>query len=155
MAFLTPGFLGAAETSILPEALRTIAKERGCSEVSDFFQRPGLVDPPYVLGYLGGDRESSAAFWCTRLNAAEKYLLVVVGKNNKCPSEISWQNYPGGLTVLRGKKVGLSDFFERRNVTRRGPPGRYTAGPIIHSEYDGVGVEFYCNEGVWLVRQFH
>lgn len=139
----------------LPEPLLQAAAENGCSEVSDFFKRPGLFDPPYVLGYLPGDREASAAFWCTRPKAAEKYLLVIVGQANKCPAAIPWQNYPGGLSVIRGQKRKLSDFSYRDNVRERGPANSYTKGPMLRSEYDGTGEYFYCHEGRWLVQQFH
>lgn len=144
-----------AETYILPEPLRSVAAQKQCAEVSEFFNRPGLVDPPYVLGYLGRDRESSAAFWCTRPTALEKYVLVIVAAKNSCPDEISWQNYPGGLSVLRGARIPLSEFFYREDPRKKGPSGKYTSGPIIRSEYDGVGVLFFCHGGKWLAKQFH
>jgi len=158
---LITSIFGLAMTTVpahgqtLPEPLMEAATDKGCSEVSSFFKRPGLVDPPYVLGYLSGDRESSAAFWCTRPNAEEKYLLVIVGQRNKCPAAISWQNYPGGLSVIRGGKMKLSGFFYRDNVRETGPANSYTKGPILRSEYDGTGEHFYCHEGRWLVQQFH
>ena len=145
----------AAEGHTLPELLRMAAAEKGCAEIDKFFDRPGLVDPPFVLGYLPGDRESSAAFWCARPIGQEKYLLVIVGKSNKCPSEISWQNYPGGLSVIRDTKMALSSFFYRDNVREKGPAAAYTRGPVLRSEYDGTGEYFYCYEGRWLVRQSH
>ena len=154
VGLLMPSLIFSADVSILPEALRAIAKQKSCSEVADFFKRPGLVDPPYVIGYLPGSRDESAAFWCTRANAPEKYLLVITGQKNKCPGEISWQNYPGGLTVVR-KKMKLTEFFYRDDVTKKGPTSKFTVGPILRDEYDGVGAHFYCHEGKWLVHQFH
>jgi hypothetical protein len=147
--------MAPAHGQTLPAPLMEAATEKGCTELSDFFKRPGLVEPPYVIGYLPGDRESSAAFWCTRPKAEEKYLLVIVGQKNKCPAAISWKNYPGGLSVIRGGKMKLSDFFYRDNVREIGPPDSHTKGPILRSEYDGTGAHFYCHEGRWLVQQFH
>lgn len=144
-----------AHGQTLPEPLIEAATKHGCSEVTAFFKRPGLVNPPYVLDYLPGDREDSAAFWCTRPKATEKYLLVIVGQSNKCPGAISWQNYPGGLSVVRDERMKLSEFFYRDNVREHGPANSFTKGPILRSEYDGTGEYFYCHAGRWLVQQFH
>ncbi len=144
-----------AHGQTLPEPLIEAATTHGCSEITDFFKRPGLLDPPYVLDYLPGARDESAVFWCTRPKAPEKYLLVIVGQSNKCPGTISWQNYPGGLTVIRDERMKLSEFFYRDNVRERGPASSFTSGPILRSEYDGAGAYFYCHAGWWLVQQFH
>src|SRR2546428_12688344 len=50
----------------MPEELSAYAMSKGCEEVRDFFKRPGMINPPYVYGYLEGRREGSAVLWCER-----------------------------------------------------------------------------------------
>lgn len=156
---LTAAATGAAtatQAQILPQRLVDAAAEHECSEVADFYdQRPGGVNPPYVLNYLDDGRNEGAAFWCMRDGTAERYLLVILGSPNMCPDEISWMNPPGGLSMIRNGSMDLSRFFYRDNVGETGPANVLTAGPILRSEYDGAGAYFYCYEGCWLVSQFH
>src|SRR2546427_6711086 len=54
-----------SETAIMTQELTEFAAKNNCTQLSDFFdRRPGPVNPPYVYGYLPGDEESSAVFWC-------------------------------------------------------------------------------------------
>ena len=66
---------------VLPATLREDAQRRGCSEIADFYDRPGRIDPAYVFGYLDSKLDqfgdNSAIYWCQRPPAAERYLLVV------------------------------------------------------------------------------
>ena len=151
---------------VLPETLREHAGTVGCSEIEHFYDRPGRIDPAHVFGVAEPEEdpfgEQSAVYWCQRIEESEPYLLVVwlvagarTAKIAACPATISWQNYPGGLTLWRDEKVSLSNFWYRDNPQQHGPPDVVTDGPIIHSEYDGAGADFYCHDGTWLARQFH
>jgi len=148
----------ANEVNLLPESLRKIAKENQCSQISDFYDRPGPIDPTYVWGYPTPDQDSGAVFWCKKASKDDNYLLVIWDREKigpTCPSTIEWLNYPGGLSIIYDKRIPLSKFRYWGNPKKTGPPNVYTSGPIIHNEYDGVGSEYYCHEGQWLFRQFH
>ena len=61
----------AAEPSVtMPEELSAYAVSKGCEEVRDFFTRPGVVNPPYVYGYLEG--KEKAALSCGASGAKAK-----------------------------------------------------------------------------------
>ncbi len=52
---------------LLPEELLKLARQKGYEQVTDFYiNRYGMINPPYVYGYLPGDEENSAAFWCQK-----------------------------------------------------------------------------------------
>ena len=65
----------------MPEELSAYAMSKGCEEVRDFFKRPGMINPPYVYGYLEGRREGSAVFWCERREAENRrFRLIVISR---------------------------------------------------------------------------
>ena len=74
--------------------------------------------------------------------------------NFSCPSEITWKNHPRGLSVIKRQRFPMNDFRYLINP-KKTYPFKLVEGPIIRSEYDGVGVKFYCHQGNWLFRQFH
>ena len=166
LILLLAGAMAPAEgNGVLPETLREDAQRRGCSEITDFYDRPGRIDPAYVFGYLDSKLdqfgEKSAVYWCQRPPAAERYLLVVwlsdsaVANAFKCPRTIACRNYPGGLRVFRHERLALSDFWYREDPERHGRSDAVTDGPVIESEYAGVGARFFCHAGTWLVQQLH
>jgi hypothetical protein len=163
-------FVGAVRTAegqgnVLPQTLREDAQRRGCSEIRDFYDRPGRIDPAYVFGYfdsrLDEFGERSAIYWCRRSAGPQPYLLVIwvsdstLAAGFRCPRTISWHNPPGGLRVLRDRRLVLSDFRYHEDPRAHGHAESFTDGPLIHSEYDGVIDRFYCHAGRWLVQQLH
>src|SRR5438045_9623932 len=86
--------------SVLPATLHEDAQRRGCSEITDFYDRPGRIDPAYVFGYLDSKLdqfgEKRAVYWCQRPPAAERYILVVwladsaVADDLECPEWTAW-----------------------------------------------------------------
>src|SRR2546422_11095056 len=67
-----------SETAIMPQELIEFAEKNNCTQLSDFFdRRPGPVNPPYVYGYLPGDEENSAVFWCKNTEPS-KHLFSLV-----------------------------------------------------------------------------
>jgi hypothetical protein len=156
------GLLVESTAGVLPEDLRRAARELACVEPADFYDRPGLFEPPYVLGYLSGDAEASAVFWCINKVGPPRYSLVVwrnpaerPASSLSCPSTVRWDNPPGGLSILKDVHLPLSEFWYVGSPQHRGPQGLTSQGPIIRSAYDGAGAHFYCHEGEWLVQQFH
>ena len=93
----TPAQAGA---KIMPRELVEFAERNDCRQIQDFFERPGMVKPPYVYGFGPGPEDASAAFWCERLKGGERRpVLMFLIKNGsgsiaKCPREIEWINPP-------------------------------------------------------------
>ena len=61
----------------LPQDLEALAELMDCGPVPGFFDRPGMVEPPYLYGYVPGWKGNSAVFWCYR-SEDEPYLLVAM-----------------------------------------------------------------------------
>src|SRR5579863_6788085 len=67
----------SADTLVMPRELVDYAHSQGCAPVEDFYERSGMVNPPFVYGFAGGDPEGSAALWCRRTEKSDKpYLLL-------------------------------------------------------------------------------
>src|SRR5438876_359289 len=109
---LSAGFMlgapahGYAEILVMPQDLVEEARRNGCEQVTDFFARPGFLDPPYAYGYAPGLPEKSTVFWCQRGEGDQrKFWLVIKATDTgapKCPEKIEWQYEPGGVTIERG-----------------------------------------------------
>ncbi|MFZ5503510.1 MAG: hypothetical protein ACOY3V_08320 [Pseudomonadota bacterium] len=145
-----------AEPLLIPKELADFANKNKCSQVLNFYARPGMVLPPYLYGYLPGEIEDSAAFWCKKGN---NYLLMFLDKarskwSRECPSSIVWRNYPGGLSLSAENNLPLDQFV---NLTSdlRDSKNQKTAYPPLRSYYDGVEALFYCHKGDWYVRVRH
>lgn len=141
----------------LPLDLSRVANRHGCASVPGFFDRPGMVDPPYVYGLLRGNKEDSAVFWCRSKSDVKKYKLIVVVAEDLqygCNREIETENYPGGLSLVQANSEsikGFRDRFEHEPL----PATAVNGGNIIVSYYDGVESSFFCYEGAWYVRIRH
>ncbi len=108
---------------LLPLELTIFAEKNSCKAIADFYDRPGMVDPPYVYGYLKGKKENSAIFWCRSINDENEYKLVIysrTGKYSGCSNVINSQNYPGGLSLIKNMNFSLSDFTYLDN-NKHGP----------------------------------
>lgn len=147
----------ATEVLVVPEELNEIAKQNGCSQIPDFFRRPGMVEPAHVYGYVPGPKENSAVFWCKKNTANKKpYLLLFMFRDTQhelteCPSKIEWGNYPGGLSLVRDPILTLDRFWYLNNPKRKGPKGIRMKHQAVLSEYDGKEEYFYCHKGEWLL----
>lgn len=93
----------ASPALVMPQELVGFARASGCEPINDFFDRPGMIDPPYVYGWLAGDKERSAVFWCQRPDdRAHPYRLMFRPADPGqlgCPATIEWRNPPGGLSI--------------------------------------------------------
>ncbi len=156
---VTVAFLAIVQSFVLlcdsghsaEKSLASVAKENGCKG-----------EPTgYVSGYLSGEDKSTGVFWCVRDLDAEKdrILIVVVNRHPhgtlKCPNVLRSINQPQKLTILRDEKIPLSWFVVRDKPSQTGPAGRYTSGPVIDTGDDGVGEQWFCYKGAWLVRVYH
>ena len=105
------------EVGSLPKELLEIAKKNGCNEVMGFYDRPGMVNPAYVYGYLPGPEENSAAFWCEKKQGNKRlFFLMFMTRGDtreqmKCPDKIEWKiTFPGGLSIWKGMNTTLEGF---------------------------------------------
>ena len=150
-----------ADTYVMPKELVQHAEKNDCSQVNEFFNRPGMLNPPYVYGYLSGEEENSAVFWCQKRIADDKpHVLLVFMKGppdsrSTCPQEIEWWNQPGGLSLYLEKSANLGMFKYLRDPQRSGPSNVRLTHKGIMSSYDGVSTMFYCHKGEWFFRLTH
>jgi len=145
----------AADTLVMPRDLVDYARSQGCAPVGDFYERPGMLNPPYVYGFVAGEPEDSAALWCRKLEKSDKsYLLLLKVKNPQvlggCPNRIDWWNYPKGLSIETMPSLALSTFRFAADPKRTGPTTTVSNARVIMSEYDGVEELFFCHQGAWL-----
>jgi hypothetical protein len=112
-----------------------------------------MIDPPYLYGYLPGERSASAAFWCYR-HGDSTYLLVTTFRG-RLASQLAWHNVPGGLSLAADAQMRLAEFRHVGDSTRFGPANLTTEYQPLQSEYDGVVTLFYEHEGQWLYRILH
>lgn len=140
---------------IMPKDLVNLAAEYGCVMVQDFYERPGMVGPPFTYGVVPGDASSSVAFWCERDTPGDQlYLLIVKSKavdpTRSCPPIIEWHNFPGGLSVEVRSGIDLERFRFVSNPATSGPVKHIADPRLIVSYYDGHSEAFYCHDGKWL-----
>ena len=157
---LTPG--AQASTKVMPLELVEFATRSGCAQVDDFFDRVGMVNPPYVYGYLPGPKDKSAVFWCQTTEGGERqYYLMSMSKEHsdhesaRCPPRIKWKNPPGGLDIYSNQRESLAEFVFLDNPRERAPRGARLNQNAIRSEYDGASEILYCYKGRWLIRWRH
>lgn len=159
---LITGLAYGGEVNMMPKELVQFAHANGCDQVSNFYEADtGAIHPPFVYGYLPGDEQNSAVFWCRQKvkNKEYKYMLLLLLKSQhelaKCSNKVEWPStfyYPGGLSVYKNNKDTLDDFFYLDDVKRKVPKGLYLKHPAILSMMPGLEETFYCHNGKWLVR---
>jgi hypothetical protein len=151
----------SGESYVMPKEFVQYAEAHDCLQLSDFFDKPGAVNPPYAYGYLEGSEEDSGIFWCKKKIADEKpYLLLIFLRHthvswSTCPHYVEWWNSPGGLTVQREKTLTLDLFKKVTDLHQTGPKKQRLEHNAIMSSYDGVSVIFYCHKGEWFFRMSH
>jgi len=144
---------------LLPDELLDVAEKCDCEQIDNFFDRPGMVEPPYVYGFLAGDKENSAVFWCKKKKEKRKYLLVLVSRRTfrepwKFELITETRNFPGGLSIVSNLSIPLHEFRYVNDVKTRGPKGVMTSDAVISSYYDGLMTLFYNHNGEWLLRMY-
>jgi hypothetical protein len=159
----------SAETLVMPRELVDFAHANGCAPIDDFFERPGMVKPPYVYGWLAGDKQNSAVFWCKKKdNGAKSYNLMFISRTSPdlpsladskqmggCPAIIEWHNPPRGLSIEIRPRLPLSAFRYIAMPNRTAPRLVVANAKVLVNDYDGVENVFYCHKGQWLVESRH
>ena len=137
----------------MPSDLYDLANQINCGSVENFYDRPGMVEPPFLYGYKSGFKEDSVVFWCKEISNNGAYLLVFA-ENVKIIHTINWNNYPGGLSLVEKRNYDLSRFKYVNNRNVSGPDLTVEA-TMLQSEYDGVITYFYEYNGEWLYKILH
>lgn len=150
------------EPLVMPRDLVAYGRVKGCEQVRDFYDRPGVLGPPYVYGYLPGPLDDSAVFWCQTGPGAKRQVWLVVKRDRAvrgydCAEKVRWPLYPGGLSIERAG-VASDEFFylaEWDQPKRVVPGTTQLIGHAIQSEYDGLEAMLYCYRGEWIIRVRH
>ncbi|MEP6643401.1 MAG: hypothetical protein ABJA69_02805 [Acidobacteriaceae bacterium] len=153
--FATQGNVFAADKLVMPRDLIDFALANACSPIDNFFDRPGLINPPYVYGWLPGDPERSAVFWCKNTSGGGKpyslkFKLVAPKESAGCPTSIEWSDQPGGLSIEMRAHLDLIDFHYVTRPKQMGPSRVVANAKVLVSYYDGLSDVFFCYEGRWL-----
>jgi len=149
----------SADTLVMPRELVDLALANYCTQINDFFERPGMINPPFVYGWVPGAADT-AVFWCKKMEKSDKpYKLMFKISNPKqlagCPAIIEWWNPPAGLSIETRRSVSLRDFRYVTEPRRTGPSGVVPdARVVVDDNGDGLREVFYCYKGQWLVASF-
>ena len=140
-----------AQNDLASPSLEGVAKSKGC-----------LKTPQnYVTGVLAPLDSESGVFWCEREAQDDegRYLLVFIKRNREhalsCPDVVSSVNRPIRLAIRRVEQLHLSWFVYRDNPSQSGPETVVSNGSVVDTGDDGVGEQWYCYKGKWLVRVYH
>jgi hypothetical protein len=163
-----------AEGHIMPSELVEFARKNDCGQVSDFFSssRVGMVNPPYVYGYLPGRSSDSAAFWCEKQSGKERRFFLIIMHRQlpqqipadlrdvkhelaRCPNKLETSAYPSGLEIYKNPQMTLDGFVYVSDPQKRPPRNTKLVHNAILSSYDGGEQLFYCYDGSWVVRIRH
>jgi hypothetical protein len=145
-----------AEVLVMPRELVEYSRTQGCAAIEDFYERPGMVNPPYAYGWAPGDPENSAVFWCKKETKNDKsYVLMFKARDPKqlagCPAAIEWQNPPAGLSIETRPRLPLTAFRHVTAPEKSGPPLVVRNARVVVNYYDGLTDVLYCHKGQWLV----
>jgi hypothetical protein len=146
-----------AATLVMPQELVEYAQANGCNPIDNFYDRPGMVNPPFAYGWLTGAPEESAVFWCQKMEKSDKpWELIFKVKDAKqmagCPAIVEWWNGPRGLSIEVQTNFMLSNFRYVNEPKRSGPASTIARAKVIVDYYDGLESIFYCDQGQWLYR---
>jgi hypothetical protein len=151
----------AAENLVVLRDIYEFIKSKKCEQVSDFFERPSVERPPYVVNVASWGK-SEIAVWCTndmkKVHSDRTYsLLLRFNDDNhplaKCPDRIDGEKFIGGLAFVDVDDPAESYYFltTKKKVADRGS----VKTKAIESMYDGTGRYYVCVNGKWAARFVH
>jgi hypothetical protein len=160
LTFLLSASTAYADAIVMPRELVKASRANGCAPIENFYDRPGMINPPYAYGLLTGEPEGSAVFWCKKIERSDRpYLLMIkaanIGALAGCPTKIAWWNDPAGLSIEVRKSLSLKNFRYTAEPARNGPAVIVSLAKVIVNYYDGVSDIFYCHKGQWLFSESH
>jgi hypothetical protein len=157
-----------SDTLVMPRELVEFARTNGCAPINDFFERPGMINPPFLYGAVPGAADS-AVFWCKRIGESDRpYKLIFAVRSQGgltlpdpkqlggCPAIIDWWNSPAGLSIETQRNLELRYFGYVDTPKQAGPTIVVAkARTILSDNGDGLVSTFYCFRGRWLVDIQH
>jgi hypothetical protein len=161
----------SADTLVMPRQLVELALANHCTQIDDFFEGRGMLNPPYAYGVLPGGAENGAVFWCKKKEGKSersyKLMFAVRGPNDLtvdlaapkqlggCPAVVEWWNGPSGLSIETRRNLKLRDFRYVTQPRQLGPAVVVaSARVIVNDNSDGLVSIFLCYRGQWLVANF-
>lgn len=151
------------EPLLIPSDLYAVAESQGCSQITDFYDRPGRIDAPFVYGVTDEPEEWSAAFWCRRSAGRVSVLIFTkIGRTGmEYLGEVVTNNWPGGLTAVEtAEDLPRESLLSMESDAFPVPQGALPRddsleGRGVRSEYDGVSSTFVYLHGGWYIYQQH
>jgi hypothetical protein len=156
------------DTLVMPRELVDFAHFSACTPINDFFERPGMINPPFLYGAVAG-LPDSAAFWCKKVEKGDRpynLMFAVRGRGGLtladpkqlegCPAVIEYWNGPAGLSIETHRNLELR-YFGYVDMPKEAAPRIVVpkARTIVSDNGDGVVSTFYCYQGRWLVNIQH
>ena len=150
-----------AENLVVPRDIYEFIKSTKCAQVSDFFERPSVDHPSYVV-HVAPRGKWEIAVGCTsdmrKDHSDRSYsLLLRFDDDNhplaKCPDRIDGEKFIGGLAFVDVDDPAESYYFlsTKKKVADRGK----VKTKAIESLYDGTGGYYVCVNGKWAARVVH
>ena len=148
LLMLSAGAFG--QKGYFPVRVTEWAEARGCAAITEWYGDATTFDPPYAFGWLPGDREKSAAYWCVSKGDPKKVRLIFEGESD-CPKELEWHGSILGLSIV-DESITLDKFVYWGDPNQgKGLRRVVTRGPFLYAGYSGAGFYFYCYRDKWLV----
>jgi hypothetical protein len=156
---LFPSITLAGDNMVVPVDLYEYITKQGCEQVSDFYIRPAVENPPYVLKSLPYG-EFEFAVWCTKDMKKEDrtYSLLLNFDDTEnplvaCPNRIDNVRHIGGLSFVDVDEPSKwYVYLDTREKVKL--PGNIKT-KAIRSIYDGVGEYYVCLGGRWAGKPVH
>jgi hypothetical protein len=147
---LLPSVALASDNLVVPVDLYEYIQKQGCEQVSDFYNRPAVENPPYALKTLPYG-EFEFAVWCTK-KEVRKYSLLLNFDDKKnplaaCPNRIDNVGHIGGLSFVDVDEPSKRYRYLDTREQVKSPDNIKTKA--ILSIYDGVGEYYVCLGGRW------
>jgi hypothetical protein len=145
---------------IMPMDLVEIAERNGYTQVEDFYELPGMVEPCYLYGYKEGHKENSAVFWVRKKGESKRkvYLFLVSREFGYKPFNVDeilpGGKYGSGLSFFQDTTMTLDEFHLLGDYTVKGPKDVHVSGKGIRQYYDGMLELLYKYNNQWYIKQY-
>lgn len=137
----------------LPENITKMALQLGCERVPDFYERPGTVNQEYAIGELFVKGINDTVFWC--YSRKENIYNLVVIKDEKLFAVLDFDNYPGGLSIIKKDVINLQEFVKYGENAINKNSATVNDVTLIKSEYDGLIMYVVWHGGSWYYKVLH
>jgi hypothetical protein len=142
-----------SDIAIMPREVIRIISSLNCVPYEKFYDvYDTIIDPPFIYGVCGGERENSVAFWCKKKDKDIFILFIAIRKDSKWETEkiLETTNIPGGLSLSFVKDYSLDGFY--MIATHKYQKGKFT-GIMLRNEIEGTYDLFVKYKGKWLIER--